>query len=58
MSAETAAAEGGEETGNGALNENVEEDGSIPLGLDWDWDCCAVGFGWGVVIWDVWLQED
>jgi len=33
LSAETAADEGGEETGKGALNENVEEDGS-PLGLD------------------------
>ena len=50
LSAETAADEDGE-TGKGALNENVEEERSNPLGLDWDWDyCCAVGFGWGVVI--------
>jgi hypothetical protein len=54
LSAETAADEGGGgETGNGALNENVEEDGSTPLApLDWDC-CCAVGFGCGVVIWNV-----
>ena len=43
LSAETTADEDEEETGKGALNENVDEAGSNPLGLDWD--CCAVGFG-------------
>jgi hypothetical protein len=44
LSAETAAAEDGEETGKGALNEKVEEDESSP---DWDWASCgAIGFVW------------